>query len=79
LILRQKSGELGPIGGDEFAQLVFRLYLGEHPPTKKLRKKLLGRHPAAQIPEKSTPEKSAPEKPTPEKPQPPKPDGDRSR
>ena len=46
LLLDQDGRTLGPLGGDPFARLVFRLYLGSNPPTKPLRDRLLGEHPS---------------------------------
>ena len=44
LILKQGTETLGPIGDDGFANLLFRLYVGPKPPTKQLRRQLLGKH-----------------------------------
>ena len=45
LVIEDGTRTIGPLGGDAFARLLFRLYLGEKPPTKQLRRQLLGDHP----------------------------------
>lgn len=48
IVLTTGEETTGPLGDDGFATLLFRLYLGEKPPTKQLRRQLLGKHPRAE-------------------------------
>jgi len=58
--LRQGEEVRAASGGDPFAALVFRLYLGERPPTKAVRRGLLGEAPCPESLRKPPPAAESP-------------------